>query len=146
MTRHGFVHRRLKCATYSHQILSEPWPHQLGRCPLNRKRLVVTFAAIQLAAGIALSATPAHADWRRGYGHRGYGWGGYGWGGYHHHRGRVVGPAIVGGALLGLGVGALLAAPYAAPPPAVYAPPPAYYPPPAYTYYPPPAYAYYPPY
>ncbi|MDT7952984.1 MAG: hypothetical protein RQ966_15880 [Acetobacteraceae bacterium] len=41
----------------------------------------------------------------------------------------------MGGALLGLGVGALLAAPYVAPPPVVYAPPPAYYPPP-YAYAP----------
>lgn len=96
---------------------------------MTRSRLAIALAALPLVAGIA-TASPAEAQWRRGWGGPGY---------YHHYRG--VGPgAIVGGALLGLGVGALLAAPYAAPPPVVYAPPPAYYPPPAYAYAPPPAY------
>lgn len=67
---------------------------------------------------LGASVTPAQAQWRRGHYHHGY------WG-----------PgALVGGALLGLGVGALLATPYVAPPVA-YAPPPAYYPP-AYAYAP----------
>ncbi len=56
--------------------------------------------------------------------------------GRHHTRLKRSGGGVttmadrrcVGGALLGLGVGALLAAPYYAPPPVVYAPPPAYYP------------------
>jgi hypothetical protein len=70
--------------------------------------------------------------WRGGYGYRGgYGWhGGWGWG-----------PGVVGGALLGLGVGAAVAGAYAVPPyyaPGYYAPPPpAYYAQPAYPgYYP----------
>lgn len=89
------------------------------------KRLVASAAALSLVAGIAMSATPAQAQWR-------HGWGGPGPG------------AVVGGAILGLGVGALLAAPYYARPPVVYAPPPAYYPPPAYAYAPRPYYAPYP--
>lgn len=78
-----------------------------------------------------VAAAPAEAQWRR-YG--GYYRGGYG----HGWRGPGAG-AIVGGALLGLGVGALLTAPYYAPPPrVVYAPPPPVYP---YPYaYPPPGY------
>ena len=109
---------------------------------MTRSRLAAGLAAAVLAAGIGLTASPADAQWRRGYGY------GHGYRHGYYHRG--VGPgAIVGGALLGLGVGALLAAPYyAAPPPVVYAPPPrAYYPPPAYAYAP--AYApppYYAPY
>ncbi len=105
-----------------------------------RKHLAVALAASTLIAGLA-SATPAQAQWHRGYG--------YERGGYYHHRGYGIGPgAIVGGALLGLGVGALLAAPYAAPPPVVYAPPPPAYYPPAYAYAPPRYYApsYYAPY
>ncbi len=95
-----------------------------------RKTLATTLAASVLTLGLTATA-PAQAQWGRGY---------YG----HYHRGYGPG-AIVGGALLGLGVGALLAAPYAAPPPPVYyAPPPVYYPPPAYVYAPRPAY--YPPY
>jgi hypothetical protein len=100
---------------------------------MTRSRLAIALVALPLAATFAL-ATPAQAQWRRGWG------GGY----YHGYRHNGWGPgAIVGGALLGLGVGALLAAPYAAPPPVVYAPPPAYYPPPAYAYAPapPPYYA-----
>ncbi len=84
------------------------------------KRLVASAAALSLAAGIAVSATPAQAQWRRG-------WGGPG--------------PFIGGAILGLGVGALLTAPYYARPPVVYAPPRAYYPPPAYAYAPRPYYA-----
>lgn len=90
-----------------------------------------------------VAPTPAHAQWRRGYGYHHGGYGGYG--GYGH-RG-YGGGAIVGGALLGLGIGAFLAAPYARPPvvyaapPAYYAPPP-YYAPPAYAYAPPPGYVY----
>ena len=91
-------------------------------------------AAILPVAAVALTPTPAQADGYRGYG--GYYRGGYG----YYHRGFGPG-AIVGGALLGIGVGALLAAPYVAPPPVVYAPPPAYYPAPAYAYAPPAYYA-----
>lgn len=137
---------RLKfAAVRAYFIETRPTVSLPHRCLMTRKRLAVALAAITLAAGVGVTASPAEAQWRRG---------GYGWhGGYGYHRGygyRGVGPgAIVGGALLGLGVGALLAAPYAAAPPVVYAPPPpAYYPPayypPAYAYAPAPAY--YPPY
>lgn len=84
-----------------------------------RNKAAVFLAASALVATLGSSVTPAEAQWRRG----------------HHYDG-----AVVGGALLGLGVGALLAAPYYARPPVVYAPPPVYYPP-AYAYAPPP-YAY----
>ena len=101
-----------------------------------RTALKLLGIALPVAALLALAPTPAQAQWHRGGGY-GYGHGGYGYG--YGHRG-YGGGAIVGGALLGLGVGALLAAPYyAAPPPVVYAPPPAYYAPPAYAYAPPPA-------
>lgn len=89
-----------------------------------RRSVATVLAASALVATMAASVSPAQAEWHRGY---------YGYGG----------GAFVGGALLGLGVGSLLAAPYYAPPPVVYAPPPAYYPAPAY--YPPP-YAYARPY
>lgn len=113
-------------------------------------RIIAAAVALPLAA-MAFAPTPAHAEWRGGYGgyHGGYGgyhggYGGYrgGYGGYRggYGRGFGYGGAIVGGALLGLGVGALLSTPYYAPPPVVYAPPPAYYPQP-YGYYAPPAYA-----
>lgn len=84
-----------------------------------RNKVATVLAASALVATLSASVTPAEAQWRRG----------------HHYGG-----AVVGGALLGLGVGTLLAAPYYARPPVVYAPPPAYYPP-AYAYAPPP-YAY----
>ncbi len=93
-----------------------------------QKSLPLTLAAAVMALGVTATA-PAQAQWRGGY--------------YGHYRYGIGPGAIVGGALLGLGVGALLAAPYAVPPPVVYAPPPVYYPPPAYAYAPPP---YYPPY
>ena len=99
------------------------------------RRLAASLAAIPLVAGLTLAAAPAQAQWRGGYG-----------GGF-----RGPGPvgAVVGGALLGLGVGAVLGAPYYRPP-VVYAPPPAYYPPPPpYAYAPAPYYyapRYYPPY
>ncbi len=87
-----------------------------------RRPVAVVLAASALVATLGASVSPAEAQWRRGY--------------YHYGPG-----AVVGGALLGLGVGALLTAPYYAPPPVVYAPPPAYYPP-AYAYAPPPPYGY----
>ena len=85
------------------------------------------FAGVLMAG--ALAAPAAQADWRHG-----------GRGGYNHHRG-YGGGAIVGGALLGLGLGAALAAPrYYGPPAVVYAPPPVYYAPAPY-YAPSPYYA-----
>ena len=97
---------------------------------------------VLLAAGLALAPCAAGArDWHGG-GHGGGGYrGGYHGGGrYDDHRGGGIGP--VGGALLGLGVGAIvggaLASQAYAPPPAAYYPPP-----PAYAYAPPPG-AYYP--
>ncbi len=71
---------------------------------------------------------PARGNWHGGGAYGGHGGGGYGGGGYHNNTG-----AIVGGALVGLGVGAAIGALCA--PPVVYAPPPAYYaapPPPVY--------------
>ena len=98
------------------------------------------FAALPVLAVMALAPAVANAQ----YYHRGYG-GGYYRGGYGY-RGYGVGP-FVGGALLGLGVGAVIASTprYYAPPPVYYAPPPVYYAPPAYyaappAYYPPPGY------
>jgi hypothetical protein len=114
--------------------------------------------AAALAGAMALSAGPAMAQPRdhRGGGGRGpeHGWqgGGRGHGGYDrggYNRGYQGGygrrdnsGAVIGGALLGLGIlgGALaLQQSQVAPPPAYYAPPPDYYaPPPAYA--PPPGY------
>ena len=97
--------------------------------------------ALPVLAMTALAPAVANAQYYRG-GYGGYR-GGYGYG----HRGYGYGGgAIVGGALLGLGVGALLARPYYAPPPVYYAPPPVVYaPPPAYYAPAYPAPAYYPP-
>ncbi len=81
--------------------------------------------ALPVLAMTALAPVAADAQYYRGgYGYRGYG---YGYRGYY-------GPgAFVGGALLGLGIGALAARPYYAPPPVVYAAPPVVYaPPPVY--------------
>lgn len=110
--------------------------------------------ALPILAAVALAPAAADAQhYRYGGGHRGYGGGGYGYGPRH------FGPGpLIGGAILGLGLGAAIAsapryyepryyAPptvYYAPPPAYYAPPPSYYAPPAYYappgYYPPPGY------
>ena len=91
-----------------------------------------------VAAGL-LAAPAAHADWHG----RGYGWhGGYPHWEHHHDNGG----AAVAGALLGLGLGAIIGGAIASQPPAYYAPPPpvAYAPAPSY-YAPPPGY-YYAPY
>ena len=100
-------------------------------------------ATLPVLAAMALAPVAANAQYYRGHG--GY-YGGYRGGYGYGHRGFGVGP-FVGGALLGLGVGAIVAGPrYYAPPPVVYAPPPVVYAaPPAY--YAPPYYApgYYPP-
>ncbi|GAC1346180.1 MAG: hypothetical protein NVSMB18_27680 [Acetobacteraceae bacterium] len=98
---------------------------------MNRRVLAASLAVIPLAGILAFVPTPAQAQWRPAYGPR------------YYHRGPGIAP-LIGGALLGLGVGALLAAPYPPPPRVVYAPPPPYYPS-AAAYYPPPAYAYAPP-
>lgn len=91
--------------------------------------LLAAIAAIGLVAAPAAHAQPR--DWR-GRGH-------------FEHRGHGPGPAVAG-ALVGLGVGALVGGaivaaqqPYYAPPPVAYPPPGAYYPPPPYA--PPPGYA-----
>jgi hypothetical protein len=100
-----------------------------------------TWTSLLIAAPVAaglLAAPAAHADWRHNRG---------GWGHYERHDSRGNGGAVAG-ALIGLGVGALIggviasqAQPYA-PPPVAYTPPPAYYPAPAYAApaYAPPAY------
>lgn len=103
---------------------------------------------LPLAAGLAAIPSQAHADYRGyGYGQRYYGGGPRYYGGspryYGGYRGGYAGPAIVGGAILGLGLGAALTAPrYYAPPPVYYAPPPVYYAPPPVYYAPPPYYPY----
>lgn len=85
--------------------------------------------ALPVLAMTALAPVAADAQYYRG------GYGGYrgGYGGYGYRGGYGFGGALVGGALLGLGIGALAARPYYAPPPVYYAPPPVVYaPPPAY--------------
>ena len=101
-------------------------------------------ACLMIAA--ALTAMPIAEAVAQHRGYRGGGYrGGYGYhggyrGGYGYRGGR--GGSFVGGALLGLGVGALVggavARPYYRPPPPVY-----YAPPPPVVYAPPPG-AYYP--
>lgn len=83
--------------------------------------------AAPIAAGL-LAAPAAHADW-----HHHDNW----HGDWHHHD---HGGDAATGALIGLGVGALIGGAiassqyqyYAPPPPVVYAPPPPYYPPAGY--------------
>ncbi len=106
-------------------------------------RLPVAIMAGVLAFG-AFAPQPALADWRyRGHGGHGH---------YHPRHYNNNGAAVLGGALLGLGVGAALGAALV-PPAVIYAPPPVvYYPPPPPVYWapvqrapiylvPPPAYA-----
>ncbi len=66
-----------------------------------------------------------------GYDRGGYGRGGYGYHGGYGYRGGWGPGAVVGGALLGFGLGAVVAGAYA-PPPVYYAPPPVYVAPPGY--------------
>jgi hypothetical protein len=112
-----------------------------------RSHRLRAFGALALVAALAVPlATPASAqrwDHRGGY-DRGRGYEG------NRGYGRDNSGAVIGGALLGLGVGALvggayLAQPrvYAAPPPVYYAPPPVYYAPPPRAYYAPPPPVYY---
>lgn len=84
------------------------------------RSLATLVMAATLAVPFVATATAQHYE---------HGRGGY----YHDNTG-----AIVGGALLGLGLGALLGGALVPPPPVVYAPPPYYY----YRYGPPPYYAY----
>ena len=97
---------------------------RIARC------LGIFMLGVTLLTPLAASAHP------RGPGYRGP----PPWHDYRHHDNTG---AIVGGALLGLGIGAVLGGAVAAPPPAViYAPPPPpprYPPPPAVYYAPPPA-------
>ena len=89
--------------------------------------------AAPVALGL-LAAPTARADWHHHDDWHGGGWRGGDWHEHHDHGGDVA-----TGAIIGLGVGALLggviasqAQPYYAPPPVVYAPPPPYYGPPGY--------------
>lgn len=82
--------------------------------------------AVILSGAVLLAAPAAQAQhWHRGW---------------HGHRGHGAAGAFIGGALVGVGLGALLGS-AAAPPPAVYAPPPPP-PPPTYYGYGPPGYGY----
>lgn len=104
------------------------------------------------AIAVLLAAPAAQADWRgHGYGGHygpGYGHGGYYGGGYYrggYYGGGYPAGAVIGGALLGLGVGAVVAgalAPpvFVAPPPVVYAAPPVVYAAPPVVYAPRPYY------
>jgi len=107
--------------------------HELQVSSMTRTGRILTAIPVLAVMALAPTMANAHDFYRGGYG----GYGGYR-GGYGH-RG-FGGGAIVGGALLGLGLGAVIASQprYYAPPPVVYAPPPVYYPPP---YYAAPAYA-----
>ncbi|MGK7864816.1 hypothetical protein [Falsiroseomonas sp. E2-1-a4] len=89
-------------------------------------RLPAAIVAGVLAFG-TFAPQPALADWR----YRGHG--------YQHHHRHHGGAAVLGGALLGLGIGAALGAALA-PPAVIYAPPPVVYyePPPPVAYYQPP--------
>lgn len=103
---------------------------------MSRKIGYKPLLALALAGAIALPAGEASAQHYRH--------GGYGGGGYHayHHRGPNAG-AVVGGALLGLGIlgGAIALSQQAAPPP-IYGPGAAYVPPVAYAPTPPAYYGY----
>jgi hypothetical protein len=115
----------------------------MNYCVLTR-----SFSLLALAATLAVTlATPVAAQHQdRGRHAPPSQWhGGNSYGGY---RNRDDSGAIVGGALLGLGLGALLGGALVAPPPAAYASPPYYYynngPPPYYAYpYAPPPPVYY---
>jgi hypothetical protein len=102
---------------------------------------VLAMTALAPAVANAQFYHGGYGGYRGGYG-GGYGGyrGGYGGGyGYRGYGGFGFGGALLGGAILGLGVGALAARPYYAPPvyyaapPVVYALPPVYYAP-AYGY------------
>ena len=102
-------------------------------------RLRTVLLAVPAAATL-LMAPAAHADWR------GHGYGSALWVS-HHHGGIGVAP-VIAGAVVGLGVGAVVAGVLAppvvvAPPPVMYAPPPqmVYAPPPQVVYAPPVMYA-----
>ena len=87
-------------------------------------RLLIALPVLAMTAAAPVAANAQYYRGGYGYGYRG----GYGYG-----RGFGFGGAFVGGALLGLGVGALAARPYYAAPPVYYAPPPVVYaPPPVY--------------
>jgi hypothetical protein len=87
------------------------------------------------SAAVPVAAQAQHGEWQwRHDNGRHRGWERHGW----HDRDANAG-AVIGGALLGLGVGAAIAGTLA-PPPAYYAPPPVYYQPyaygaPGYSYY-----------
>ena len=98
------------------------------------------------AAGVIalslLAAPMAHAQWHGHDDHDRHEWRGHEWRGHdyrHHDDDREGGGGdALAGALIGLGLGAVLGGviasqpQYAAPPPVVTGPPPGYYPPPGY--------------
>jgi hypothetical protein len=73
-------------------------------------------------AGNGRNSYPAETRWHGGHSQQSRGGHSYGGNRYHDNSG-----AIAGGALLGLGLGAMLGGALLAPPPAVYAPTPRYY-------------------
>jgi len=102
--------------------------------PLKRRfTMLVLAAAMAAPLGLPAAAQPyrGHPDYHRDY----RGGGDYHGGGYYHGG---PGPgAVVGGALLGLGVGAVIGSVLRPPPAVIYAPPPTvvYAPPPPVVYY-----------
>lgn len=95
-----------------------------------------TFNTLLIAAPVAfglLAAPAAHAEWRN------HGGGYDRHGGYERHHDHDNGNAVAG-ALLGLGIGALVVGAIASQPPAYAAPPPVVYAPPPPPYYPVPGY------
>jgi hypothetical protein len=97
-----------------------------------------TWTSLLIATPVALgllAAPSAHADWRHHDGGRDGGWHGY------EHHGGGNGNAVAG-ALIGLGVVAVIGGIIAASQPQYYPPPPVAYAPPPPPYYPAPGYAY----
>jgi hypothetical protein len=108
--------------------ISDP---QVAHTREDEERDMRTWSSLLIAAPVAfglLAAPAAHADWR----HHGGGWGGGGRGYERHHNGNDHGDAVAG-ALIGLGVGALIGGMVAASQPQYYAPPPVVYAPPPYS-------------
>jgi hypothetical protein len=103
------------------------------------RSLIIAVLTGTLMVGVAAPAYAQHYNHGSGGGNHGgnapsshwHGGRSYGGNGYHNNSG-----AIVGGALLGFGLGAILGGVLVVPPPVVYAPPPGYYyrPPPYYVY------------
>ena len=110
--------------------------------------MIRSLTALALAATLVAPLPALAQNWHDRGGHYDHGRGpdrgrGPDHGRGYDHRGGGNGGAVVGGALLGLGVGALLGGALASSQPAYRPPPPVYYAPPAPGYYAPPPPVYY---